>query len=149
MKFRVWDRPKEGTKAVVMTGVGLIDRKKFVIDGTTGTWTKLRGNTEEIADALRKVFARCGFRPKNLKVIEVRRLGAQPNERGAFYLNIGYLRGLDPDEVYRLLLSTQLNGAGKMVRKFPDRCGHRKVFEALGRLEQRIELPPVANRGSL
>lgn len=104
---------------------------------------RLRGNTEQIADALRKEFARCGFKPKNLKVIEVRREGAEPNERGAFYLNLGYLRGLDPDEVWRMLHEAQPNSKGTNVRRFPDQCGHRKVFEALARLEQRVERPPA------
>jgi hypothetical protein len=139
----VWDRPEEGTKSIVMTGAGLTGRRKYVVDGTTGTWTKLRGHGEQIGDALRKEFSRCGFKPKNLKVIEVRRPVGPPNERGAFYLNLGYLRGLDPDEVWRLLHAVTVNGAGKTVRRFPDRCGHRKVFEALARLEQRVEAPPA------
>jgi hypothetical protein len=108
-----------------------------------GTIARERATTELIANELMAAFARRGFKPNKLKVIEVRREGAPPNERGAFYLNIGYLRGLDPDEVWRLLHAASLNRKGKMSPRFPDQCGQRKVFEALARLEQRIERPPA------
>lgn len=110
-----------------------------------GTLVRKGSQTDQVRDVLLLEFKRCGFKPKSIKVVEVRREGAEPNERGAFYLNIGYLRGLDPDEVYRTLRATQLDGAGngKIVRRFPDQCGQRKVFEALARLEQRVERPPA------
>ena len=43
----------------------------------------------------------------------------------------------------RVTNGTGSNGAGEMVRCFPDQCGQRKVFEALARLEQRVERPPA------
>jgi hypothetical protein len=116
------------------------------------TLVKLRGNVDRIKQALLVEFKRCGFVPKNFKVIEVKRDGAGPDERGAFYLNFGYLRGLDPDEVYRLLQErvakrSRQTGRGhtttESVRRFPDNCGGRVIMAALARLNQRVEAPPA------
>jgi hypothetical protein len=150
VRVRVWDRPEKGVKAIAMTGSGLIGRRKYVIDGTSGTWTRLPSNAERVREMLLLEFKRCGFVPKTFKVIEVRREGAEPNERGAFYLNFGYLRGLDPDEVWRLLHEvrgqrSEIRSGKKLtapVRRFPDNCGGRVVIEALARLEQRVERAP-------
>jgi hypothetical protein len=115
---------------------------------------RIRGSADQIRDMLLKEFARCGFKPKNCKVVEVKSEFATANPSGggrgasAFYLNLGYLRGLDPDEVWRLLHETtgkkQFARAGFYEeRRFPDLCGGRKVIEAIARLEQRVERPPA------
>jgi hypothetical protein len=133
ISVRTWDRPHPGERSIARTSDG-----EYMIDGDTGRATRVRGSAEQIRDQLLVAFSRLGFKPKSIKVIEVKREAAPPNERGAFYLNLGYLRGLDPDEVYRLLHEVRSG-----VRRFPDRCGQRKVFEALARLEQRVEAPPA------
>jgi hypothetical protein len=135
---RVWARPNRGEKALATTGNG----QQYVIDGTSGTWRRTTTSCDRIEAFLRAEFQRCGFSPRHLKVREVRGQFQKPEERGAFYVNLGYLRGLDPDELFRLLIST-VEKKGKTVRRFPDNCGQRRVLEAISRLQQRVEIPPM------
>ena len=118
---RTWDKPEPGTKALARTGGG-----DYVIDGTTGTWTRQRSAPEQIEKVLRQEFVRCGFSPKTIKV--------RPLGTSSFILHLGALRGLDPNVVYRALTENVVNGKGKTVKRFPDKCGSRRVLEALSRL---------------
>jgi hypothetical protein len=108
-----------------------------------GPLIRKKSTTEQVTKVLLAEFKRCGWFPNNLKVIEVRGEFQKPEERGAFYLNLGYIRGLDPDEVWRLLNDSKLNGKGQLIRRFPDKCGHRVLLEAIARLPQRVATPPA------
>jgi hypothetical protein len=120
---RTWDRPELGKKAIARTSNGA-----YQVDGTSGIWTRLRGSAELLARALQAEFKRCGWPTAKVKVIEVRSLLLAPNERGVFYLNLGFLRGLDPDAVYAAL------------KALPDKCGHRALLERIGKLPERVEI---------
>ena len=128
---RTWDKPEPGTKAIARTGGG-----DYVIDGTTGTWTRKRSAPEQVEKVLREEFARCGFTPKTIKV--------RPYGEKSFILHLGALRNLDPNVVYRALTEQTVNGKGKTVKRYPDKCGSRRVLEGISRLPRLVSEEPVS-----
>jgi hypothetical protein len=74
-----------------------------------------------------------GDRARAAFTVELKRLGwptkkLKVRERGGkLYVNIGYLRGLEPGALFAVLKS------------LPDRCGGRAVLEAIQKLPERVE----------
>src|ERR1043165_9229669 len=122
LKCRVWDRPEFGKKAIAHTATG-----PFIIDGTTGTWRRAMTRSQMIEKTLRELFARKGWVPRTMKVNEFRAADLAQDEPGVFYLNIGYLRGLDPQAV------------ANAIAVLPDKCGHRRIMLAISKLPERVE----------
>jgi hypothetical protein len=91
---------------------------------------RLRDKTEQIRDAIFSQLSRCGWPTHKLKV---RAFGDPP----VFYVNIGYLRGLDPDALFSLLVGTY-ERKGETLKLCPDKCGHKRVLEVISKLPERV-----------
>jgi hypothetical protein len=87
-----------------------------------------RSRAEEIEKVFAAEFKRCGWGSAKCKVTEIRALDLPPEKAGNFFLNLGYLRGLDPEAAYAAL------------KALPDKCGHRRVLEAISKLPERVEV---------
>jgi hypothetical protein len=96
--------------------------------GQGRTLVRRASNCDVIAKILLGEFRRCGWPTAKVKVVEKRAPELPPNERGVFYLNLGFLRGLDPDAVYAVL------------KTLPDKCGHRALLARIAKLPERVEV---------
>lgn len=76
--------------------------------------------------AIKAELERCGVHTRKVKVREFKGPGGS-----AFYLNIFYLRGLDPA------------GALGVLRELPSRCGLKCAMTALEQLPERVEIGPA------
>jgi hypothetical protein len=87
----------------------------------------VRGRTprEAIQHSLFHEIARLGWSTNKLKV---RSYGNPPT----YFVNIGYLRGLDPDALYAVL------------KGLPNKCGHKKIFAAIQKLPEQVERPVLS-----
>jgi hypothetical protein len=122
LKCRTWKRPPIGEKWIAHTGRG-----SFIIDGTTGSWRSALTRSQMAEKFLRQLFARKGWVPRTIKVNEFRAADLAQDQPGAFYLNIGYLRGLDPQAV------------ANAIAILPDKCGHRRIMLAIAKVPERVE----------
>ena len=77
-----------------------------------------RPKAEMIEHAIGEELRRLDWPTHKMKVREFGR---------AFYLNIGFLRGLNPQTAYDEL------------KKLPSRCGHKRILEVLKKLPERVE----------
>jgi hypothetical protein len=79
---------------------------------------RTRGKADGIRDQIFAQLKRCGWPTRTLKV---RAFGER------FFVNIGFLRGLDPAALYEVL------------RALPNQCGHKKVLAAIEKLPEQVE----------
>ncbi len=87
---------------------------------TNGTKYLFKANNVLVREDIARALDRCGWPTTKLKV---RQHGDPP----VFYVNIGYLRGLDPDALYKILCA------------LPAKCGVKKIFAAIEKLPERVE----------
>jgi hypothetical protein len=127
LRARVWNKPDVGKKGIADTAGG-----KFLIDGTTGVWRGIWSRSEEIRKVLRRELRRLGWDTTKIKVTELRSPDLPEAKQGEFFVNIGYLRGLEPNALYQIL------------RAQPSYCGRKKILSVIAKLPERVE----ALRGS-
>lgn len=126
LRARIWQRPDIGKKGIADTAGG-----KFLIDGTTGVWREMLSSSRRIERVLAAELRRLGWPTRKIKVTELRTPDLPEEKPGAFFVNVGHLRGLDPNALYQAL------------RSLPSYCGHKKILSAIGKLPERVEARPA------
>jgi|ERR1700680_3433595 len=106
--------------------------KKFIIHAPKGygfvagkgsMLVRDRADLEKIAMTLKVELRRCAWPTTKFKV----RGFNEPGQKSTYFVNIGHLRGLDPNALYQTL------------RALPDKCGARRIMAAIERLPEQVE----------
>jgi hypothetical protein len=101
-----------------------------------------RSDAERIKMVLMAELLRCGCPTRKLKVREVGDqtplISDQASASAArtFFVNIWFLRGLDPDALYQIL------------RTLPNKCGVLRVISAIEDLPERVEAASAQGFGA-